>query len=154
MQLMSNQSMYSYAAPGKVETSVNWIAFKKDGNFTLIREHELNNAYFDIFQRTLVPVFNKVITNLKKRKEHLALQLSFEFGNMSEEEYNKQEEKYLADAEDVSIQELKQAIDILFSFSNVAMDSEELSEAFNCRIDTAEEALQRLLFEDKPSAGV
>jgi hypothetical protein len=154
MQLMSNQSMYSYAAPGKVETSVNWIAFKKDGDFTLIREYELNNAYFNMFQRKLAPVFNKVITNLKKQKEHLALQLNFEFGNMPEEEYNKQEEKYLVDVEDVSTQELKQAIDILFSFSNVAMDSEEISEAFNCRLDTAEEALQKFLFEDKPSAGI
>jgi hypothetical protein len=154
MQLINNQSIFSYAAPGKVETSVNWIAFKRDGNFTLIREQELNNAYFNLFQRKLTPVFNKVITNLKKQKEHLALQLNCEFGNISEEEYNKQEEEYLVEAEDVSTQELKQAIDILFSFSNVAMDSEEISEAFNCRLDTAEEALQTFLFKDKPSAGL
>jgi hypothetical protein len=154
MQPMGSQSIYSYAAIGKVETSVNWFAFKRDGNYTLIREYELRNAYSKFFQQELTPVFNKVITNLKNQKEHLALQLNFQFGNISEEEYNKQEEKYLVEAEEVSTQELKRAVNILFSFSNVAMDSEEISEAFNCRLDTAEEALQLLLFEDKPSAGI
>jgi hypothetical protein len=153
MQPMNSQSIYSYAAPGRVETSVNWATPKRDGSFILIPERELNDAYFNLFQIKLTPVFNKVITNLKRQKEHLALQLNFEFGNMSEETYNEQEEKYLVEAEDVSAQELKQAIDILFSFSNVAMDAEEISEVFNCRLDAAEEALQAFLFKDGSNAG-
>jgi hypothetical protein len=140
--------------PGKVETSVNWIAFKRDGNFALIHEHDLNSAYLNFFQRKLIPVFNKVITNLKKQKEHLALRLDFEFGNISEKVYNEQEEKYLTETEDIQTRELKQAIDVLFSFSNVVADSEEISEMFNCRLDMAEEALQALLSKDKPGAGV
>lgn len=154
MRSTASQNIYSYAMPGKVETSVNWIAFKRDGNFALIREYDLNSAYLNFFQRKLIPVFNKVITNLKKQKEHLALRLNFEFGNISEKVYNEQEEKYLTETEDIQTRELKQAIDVLFSFSNVIADSEEISEMFNCRLDTAEEALQALLSKDKPGAGV
>jgi hypothetical protein len=153
MQSISDQSICSYVAPGEIGTSVNWIALRKDGNFTLIREHDLNSAYFSLFRKELTPVFNSVITNLKKQKEHLALQLNFEFGNIPEEEYASQEEKYLVEAKDISVQELKRYIDILFTFSDVVMDSEEISEAFNCPLDTAEEALRTLLFKDKASAG-
>jgi hypothetical protein len=51
MQPTNNQSIYSYVAPGKAETSVNWIAFKKGGNYTLIPEHDLNSAYFNLFRK-------------------------------------------------------------------------------------------------------
>jgi hypothetical protein len=105
-------------------------------------------------RKELIPVFNTVITNLEKQKEHLALQLNFEFGNVPEEEYASQEEEYLVEARDISVQELKRYIDILFTFSDVIMDSEEIAEAFNCPVDVAEEALQSLLFKDRPSAGI
>jgi hypothetical protein len=152
MQTISSPNTCSYVISGKVETSINWIAFKRDGDFALIRQNELDNFYLGFFKQKLTPVFNQVITNLKKQKEHLALQLNFEFGNMTEAEFNKQEEKYLSEPKRISIQELKQNINILYTFSNVDMDSEEISEAFDCQIDTAEEALQLLLFEDKPNA--
>jgi hypothetical protein len=142
------------ASPNKIQTSVNWIIAKKDGDITLIHENELNNIYFDIFKGKIAPVFNKVITNLKKQKEHLALQLNFEFGNISEEEFNKLEENYFVKPEEISVQKLKQDINTLFAFSSVFMDSEEISEAFNCKIDTAEEALQLLLFKDETNAGI
>jgi hypothetical protein len=137
-----------------VETAINWIAVKRDGNFALIRQNELDNFYLGLFKQKLTPIFHQVITNLKKQKEHLALQLNFEFGNISEVEFDKEEKKYLDEPKKIPIQELKQNIDILYTFSKVDMDSEEISEAFDCQIDTAEEALQLLLFEDKPNARV
>jgi hypothetical protein len=154
MQSITGQDMYSYAASGKTKTSVNWIILKKDNDFTLIPERDLNNAYLNLFKRALTPTFNRVITNLMRQKEHLALQLNFEFGNISEVEYARQEEKYLIEEEDIPIQALKQHIDILFTLSDVVMDAEEVSEAFNCSVDTAEKALQKLLFEDTADAGI
>jgi hypothetical protein len=154
MRSIDGQNIFSCASPGNVKTSVNWIAVGRDGDFTLIPDRELNNAYFELFQKKLTPVFNRVITNLKRQKEYLALQLNLEYGNISENEYAKQEEKYLVETENIRTKELKQAIDILFSFSGNVMDAEEISEAFNCRIDTAEEALQSLLSKDTSSAGV
>jgi hypothetical protein len=154
MRLAGNQNIYSYAAAGKVETSVNWILFRKNGDFTPISEHTLNNVYLDFFKTELIPVFNSVITNLKKQKEHLALQLDFEFGNISEEAYSGREAMYLIEPEEIPARKLKQNINILFTFSNIVMDAEEISEAFNCRLETAEDALQMLLFKDEPDAGI
>jgi hypothetical protein len=154
MRSADNQNIFSYATPGNVRTSINWIAVRRNGDFTLIPDHELNNAYFGLFQRKLTPVFNRVLTNLKRQKEYLALQLNLEYGNISENDYAEQEEKYLVETENITAKELKQDIDILFSFSGNAMDAEEVSEAFNCHIDTAEEALQALLSRDMSSAGV
>jgi Fic family protein len=154
MPPITNQDTYSYAASGKIGTSVNWLILKKNGCFTLVQERDLNSAYLNFFKKTLTPTFNKVITNLIRQKEHLALQLNFEFGNMSEDEYNRQEEAYLVEEEDIPIQKLKQHIDILFALSDVVMDAEEIAEAFNCPVNTAEEALQKLLFEDNTHAGV
>jgi hypothetical protein len=145
-----DSSIYSCVTSGKIDTSIiNWLAIRKDGDFALIPQYDLNSAYFSLFKERLTPVFNKVITNLKKQKEHLALQLNLEFGNMTEEEFDKQEKKYLSEPQEVPLQELQQNINMLFAFSNVVMDAEEISEAFDCRLDAAEEALQLLLFEDK-----
>jgi hypothetical protein len=155
LPVTADSSLYSYVTSGKIETSIiNLLAIKKDGNFTLISQYDLNHAYFSLFKERLTPVFNTVLTNLKKQKEHLALQLNFEFGNISEKEFNKQEEKYLSEPQDIPLQVLKQDINMLFAFSNVVMDAEEVSAAFDCPLDTAEEALQLLLFEDKSNACV
>jgi hypothetical protein len=154
IQPITGQNIYSFATPKRIDTSINWLIAKKGGDFTIIRENDLNNMYLTIFKERLTPVFNKVINNLKKQKEHLALQLNFEFGNISEKEYDKQEEEYLCEPEEVPVQKLKQDINILFTFSGIVMDSEELSEAFNCQIGTAEKALQTLLFRDNPDAGI
>jgi hypothetical protein len=155
MQPTIERNVHSCAAtPGKIGTSVNLITFKRDGSFTLISEYDLNKAYFDLFRKKLSPVFNKAITNLKRQKEHLALQLNFEFGNITNEEFDKQEAQYLVETEDIPAEKLKQDINILATFSDVVMDAEEISDVFNCRIDTAEEAIQMLLLEDELDAGV
>jgi hypothetical protein len=88
------------------------------------------------------------------QKEYLAAQLNFEFGNISEDEYNKQEDKYLVEAEDIPVQELKQYIEVLFMLSHVVMDSEEISEAFNCPVDTAENALRAFTSAGKSDSGI
>jgi hypothetical protein len=154
IQPITGQSIYSCVTPKRLDTSVNWLIVKKGGNFTLIQENALNNMYLAIFKEKLTPVFSKVISNLKKQKEHLALQLNFEFGNISQEDFNKQEENYLVEPEKIPVQKLTQDIEIFLTFSGVPMDSEDIAEAFNCQTDTAEEALQTLLFKDGPDAGI
>jgi predicted CopG family antitoxin len=115
--------------------------FEKDGSHSSY-DRSLDSAYFNLFRRELTPVFSKVIRNLKKRKEHLAAQLNFELGNLSEEEYNRQEEEYLDEYDIITEQELRQEIDVLYAFSDVSMDAEDVSVMFNCTIDIAEKALR------------
>jgi hypothetical protein len=154
-QVAQKLSVQALVAPGSFETfNINLIVFSEDGSATVIQQHDLRNAYISFARERITPVFNKVITNLKKQNEHLALQLNFEFGNISEEEFVEQEEKYLSEPEETPIQKLKQDIGVLFAFSDVFMDAEEISEAFNCRLNAAEDALQMFLLEDKQNAGV
>ena len=49
--------------------------------------NDFNQYYFRMIRDNIAPVFNKVITNLLKKKEFLALQLNHEFGNIDEEDY-------------------------------------------------------------------
>jgi hypothetical protein len=102
-------------------------------------------SHEDFLDQEIRATFNNVITNLKKQKEYLALQLNYEFGNLTEDTYHEQEEQYLVESQDIPVVELKRGIDILFTFSGVIMDAEEIAGAFNCPIDTAEEALQMFL---------
>jgi hypothetical protein len=115
--------------------------------------YSAHNDYPAFLKREVAPVLNKAITNLVKRKEHLALQLNYEFGNISEDEYEKQEEEYLDEPDEIPVKELKRHIRLLFEFSNVFMDAENVSEAFNCRLDIAEKALQELMSEGRTNAG-
>jgi hypothetical protein len=46
--------------------------------------NDFNQYYFRMIKDTIAPVFNKVVTNLLKKKEFLALQLNHEFGNIDE----------------------------------------------------------------------
>ena len=93
----------------------------------------------------LISVFSTAINNLQKRKEHLALQLNREFGNISDEEYSKQEEAYLDEPDTIPEDELIRDIHLLLTFSKVPMDACDISDALNCSINAAENAIRVLL---------
>ncbi|MDR2898070.1 MAG: hypothetical protein LBU99_04575 [Spirochaetaceae bacterium] len=114
-----------------------------------------NHCFFlDSFtiKRDISPLFNKVVTNLIEKKEHLALQLNYEFGNLTEEEFNTQEERYLKEPEVIDKKALANDIQMLFDFTGRAFDAIELSEMFNCEIEAAEDSIQQLLFNGGTNA--
>jgi hypothetical protein len=121
--------------------------FSKSGVLGVFQLNDFNQYYFSLVKDTIAPVFNKVITNLLKKKDFLALQLNHEFGNIDEKDYLDEEAKYLSEPQKLSIEKLKNEIEILYHFSNKILDSEELSEALDCSIDDAENALRLMLPE-------
>jgi hypothetical protein len=115
----------------------------------------INNSFFwdnVTLVKYLSPLFNKVITHLIEKKEHLALQLNYEFGNLTEEEFNSQEERYLKEPEVIEKKTLAKNIQMLFNFTGRAFDAIELSEMFNCEVQSAEESIQLLLFDEDKNA--
>ena len=78
-------------------------------------------------------------------RNHLLLQLDLEYGNISEEYFDKEEPKYLTEVEDIPFEKLKKEIKVLFGFTNLPLDSEDISEILNCSVDDAEKALKNYL---------
>jgi hypothetical protein len=92
-----------------------------------------------------VPLFNKAITNLLNIRNHLALQLDLECGNISEEYFDEEEPKYLAEAVKIPLDKLHEDVKLLLEFSNMSLDSEDIAEILNCPIDDAEKALKHFI---------
>ncbi len=114
---------------------------------TVIPQDVLENFYFNAFREKITPVFTKTISNLLRVRSHLLLQLDFECGNISEEYFDKEEPKYLAEIEKIPFEKIKEEVKALFSFTNLSFDSGDISEILNCSVDDAEKALRYYLDE-------
>jgi hypothetical protein len=80
-------------------------------------------------------------------RNHLLLQLDFECGNISQEFFDKEESKYLSGIEKIPFEKLREQVKVLFGFTNLALDSGEISEILNCSVDDAEKALKYYINE-------
>jgi len=121
------------------------IVCRNDGFGVVIPQNVLGNFYFNSFRNAVFPTFNKMLKNMMNIRNHLLLQLDLECGNISEEYFDEEETKYLTDTENIPFEKLKKEIEILFSFTDLPLDSEEISEILNCSIDDAEKALKTIL---------
>jgi hypothetical protein len=117
------------------------IIYRNDGASVAILQNAIGNLYFDFFRKKVSPIFSKTIKNLMNIRNHLLLQLDLECGNISEDYFDKEEQKYLSDAETISLEKLKEEVKLLFNFTNLPLDSEDISEMLNCPINEAEKAL-------------
>ena len=119
---------------------------RSDGAAMIIPQNTLGSFYFDSFKNRFAPVFNKAVKNLLNIRSHLLLQLDLEYGNISEEYFDKEEQKYLTEIEAIPFEKLKEEIKVLFGFINFPFDSEDISEILNCSVDDAEKALKNYLY--------
>jgi len=126
--------------------SLNLI-FRRDGTVMVIPQNVLGNLYFNTFKEKIAPVFTKTIRNLLKIRNHLLLQLDLECGNISEEYFDKEELKYLSEVENIPLEKLKEEIKVLFGFTSLPFDAEDISEILNCSVDDAEKVLKYFLDE-------
>lgn len=144
---LSNSEIPQYFMLGDGEFS--YLGFtmicRSDGVAMVIPQNALGNFYFDSFRNQFAPVFNKAVSNLMSIRNHLLLQLDLEYGNISEEYFDKEEPKYLTEVEDIPFEKLKKEIKVLFGFTNLPLDSEDISEILNCSVDDAEKALKNYL---------
>lgn len=120
---------------------------RSDGVAMVIPQNILGNFYFDSFRNLFTPVFSKTVRNLLNIRNHLLLQLDLECGNISEEYFDKEESKYLTEIENIPFEKLQEEIKMLFAFSNLPLDSEDISEMLNCSVDDAENALRNYLYK-------
>jgi hypothetical protein len=146
---LSNSETPLYSMLGGGEFSYLGFAMvcRSDGATMVIPQNVLGNFYFDSFKNRFDPVFSKAIKNLLNIRNHLLLQLDLECGNISEEYFDKEEPKYLTEIEKSSFEKLNEEIRMLLSFTHLPLDSEDISEIFNCSIDDAEKALTNYLIE-------
>jgi len=124
--------------------SIN-IIFRHDGSVAVIPQNVLGNLYFNTFREKIAPVFTKTIRNLLNIRDHLLLQMDLECGNISEEYFDKEEPKYLSKIEEIPPEKLKEEIKILFGFTNLPLDSVDISEILNCSVDDAEKMLNQYI---------
>jgi hypothetical protein len=134
-------------ASGEILSSRLILTLRCDGTVRIIPQNVLGNLYFNILKEKIAPVFTKTIMNLLKVRNHLLLQLDLECGNISEEYFDKEEPKYLSEAERIPIEKLNEEIKILLNFTNLPFDSGDISEILNCSIDDAEKVLKYYLDE-------
>jgi hypothetical protein len=143
----SGASLYQPVGGGEFPFSGFSVIFWSDGVFAPVPQNVLGRLYFNSFREKIAPVFNKSVGNLLNIRNHLLLQLDLECGNISEEYFDKEETKYLTDIEEIPLEALKKQVRILFDFTNLALDSEDISEILNCPVDDAEKALKSYLNE-------
>jgi hypothetical protein len=123
------------------------VFLRSDGTAMVIPQRAFGNLYLDHFTKKVAPVFNKAVRNLMNIRDYLLLQLDLEYGNISEEYFDKEEKKYLSEAENIPDDELSKEVNLLFGLLNLPLDAEDISEILNCPIDNAEKALKNYICE-------
>jgi len=121
------------------------VVCRNDGTTIAIPQNVLGNLYFNSFKKKTSPIFSKVLKNMLNIRDHLLLQLDLECGNISEEYFDKEEAKYLTEPENIPFEKLKEEVEMLFTFTDLPLDSEDISEILNCSIEDAEKALKNNL---------
>lgn len=106
---------------------------------------QFNQWNIDRLNDMIRPVLCEAISNLIKSREYLGLQLSFEFGNIDEKEFEQLEKEYLTEQIDICQDELKEHVDMIIQLTNRVYNSEEISTMFNCSIDTSEAVLNTMV---------
>lgn len=141
----SEELSYFPAIDGEVSYLAYSLVCRNDGTVVLISQNIVRNLYFNSFRNKISPVFNKALKNMMNIRNHLLLQLDLECGNISEEYFDNEEAKYLTESENISLEKLKEEIEILYNFTDLPLNPEEISEILNCSVDDAENALKNYL---------
>lgn len=104
-----------------------------------------HEQYYRASLPKISPVVKKVINNLFHERDYLALQLDYEFGNLTEEEFTKEEANYLTETVSEDENLLFDQMNLLFDISESVFDAEQISVAFNCSIDVAQKLITRFV---------
>lgn len=121
------------------------LVCRNDGAVAVIPQSVLGTLYFNSFKEKTSPIFSKALKNMQNICNHLRLQLDLEYGNISEEYFDVEETKYLTEAENIPFEKLKEEVNMLLTFTDLPLDSEDISEILNCSIEDAEKALRSVL---------
>jgi hypothetical protein len=140
---INNQLQFSVVG-GEIPYFSYAIICRSDGAVAAIPHDILGNLYFNTFRNKVAPVFTKAIKNLLNIRNHLLLQLDLECGNISEDNFDKEESKYLSEVNKIPPEKLKEEINLLFNFTNLPFDSVDISEILNCSVDDVESAIKKL----------
>ena len=141
-----NQLVY-YQTNEKKQVIINSYVCHYDGSVELISQELLRDIYFYAFSQKIAPVFNKALNNLMNIRNHLLLQLDLECGIITEKYFDKEEPKYLKEIECNSLDKLFEEIKILYRFTNLKLDSIEVSDLLNCSIEDAEKGIKHYINE-------
>jgi hypothetical protein len=106
---------------------------------------DIDLMYYQRVKDILSPILNTVISNLIRSRDFLGLQLNFEFGNITTEQYEQLELDFITEPQEISPSELKKDVDILMRLSNKVFNAEEISTMFNCSFNAAEKAINLIL---------
>lgn len=131
-------------SPDQLIVSLNLSTGEKVAELTF---DDFNRGYFNAVKNKICPLLHTVISNLIRNRDHLGLQLNYEFGNIDKKEYEQLEMDFLEEQVEIDPEKLKNNIDMLMKLSNRVYNSEEIATMFNCQIDVAEKALNILLLE-------
>ena len=123
------------------------IVFELDSDNYSSQLSSFNEKAFEKVKDVIGPIFRTVISNLLRNRDYLALQLDFEFGNISDQEFEELEKLYLVEADNISCDNLKKCTEFVMKFTNKVFNSEEISTMFNCTTEAAEDAIGKLLIE-------
>jgi len=132
-------------AAGEVSFNSSVVILRSDGAVAIFPQDVLEKLCFNYFKEKITPVFTKSIKNLLKIRNYLLLQLDLECGNISEDYFDKEEPKYLSEIKEIPLEKLKEEIKLLFGFTNLPLDSADISEILNCPIDDAEKVIHQYI---------
>ena len=136
-----------------VSTATGSSPLKYEVTFTAGRQSvkmlfdDFNNEYFYKVKEKFSPVLNRVISNLIKNRDYLGLQLNFEFGNITNEQFEESEMDFLSENESLNPSLLKEDVDMLIKLSNRVYNAEEISTMFNCSFEIAEKTIDLILID-------
>jgi len=90
-------------------------------------------------------VLNKAISNLIKNREFLGFQLTFLKDALTFKDYSDICDEYSAVDEEITIEQIKKEILVLFDSTERVFDVDEISVMLNCEINDVETALNEIL---------
>ena len=141
---LSRQRNLATIAP---ETLNFAVGLSEGHNSITMAFEDSDRIYFEGDKYKLNSILNKIISNLLRSRDFIGLQLNLEFGNITDEQYERLELDYLSEPQDIDISVLKSDINVLMWLSNKIFNAEEISTMFNCSLDKAEKAIDLILLE-------
>jgi hypothetical protein len=139
---VTNGGQYYFSSIGEPFVS---LIFWSSGYIYNISRDVCKEIYLNTSNETATTLLKKAIRNLLNIRNHLALQLDLECGNISEDYFEKEENKYLTEVEQIPLPDLYEEVSMLLRLSNMPLDAEEVSGILNCSIDGAEAAIKNFI---------
>lgn len=86
----------------------------------------------------------RAIEGLLRIRDFMGLQLNHAWGNMTDEEFNEASEEYLSRQETANKESVERDVRRLLAIVDLKLDSETISDIFDCTLDDADDIVKRL----------